>query len=366
MAEVEVLCSRLTIVHQGEVVFAGTVDDLRKQAPAAVHRLHTSDDPGALAVGAQSHEVQVTVAADGASLEVAATEAALDAYVIALGRAGIAVRRLESRDRSLEAMFLRLTTADATPSNPARRAAPPAAPAAASRERSRVSPGGLLVVMGVEYAKLRAQLKVWAVLAVCLLGPPAFAVAMRVQSEVPEDTLFGRWAKASGLAVPLVVLGFAGLWAFPALTSIVGGDLFSAEDRHGTWPALLTRSRTRGEIFGGKVLTGLSFSMVVVFALAISSVAAGTLLLSAATRSAAAGIGLPVLVGGVMQLSAYVNLPRAVDRALLTPPLVAWHGLFAEPPYYGPLTQGMVTSSVYFAGGLAATYVLLRRRDMGA
>ena len=34
---------------------------------------------------------------------------ALDAYVIALGRAGIAVRALERRSRSLESLFLDLT-----------------------------------------------------------------------------------------------------------------------------------------------------------------------------------------------------------------------------------------------------------------
>ena len=34
---------------------------------------------------------------------------ALDAYVIGLGRAGVAVRRLERRERSLESLFLQLT-----------------------------------------------------------------------------------------------------------------------------------------------------------------------------------------------------------------------------------------------------------------
>jgi hypothetical protein len=40
---------------------------------------------------------------------VSADIAALDAYVIALGRAGIAVRVLERRVRSLESLFLELT-----------------------------------------------------------------------------------------------------------------------------------------------------------------------------------------------------------------------------------------------------------------
>jgi len=408
MAEVEELCATLTIVHQGGVVFSGTVEDLRKHAPAAVHRLRTNDDTKALSIGAGKRDVQVEVAADGGGLDVGASAEALDAYVIALGGAGIAIRGLEARDRSLESMFLRLTSgsADRAPQSGSP-ALPP--PARSERGRGRVTLGGALAVMGVEHAKLRAQLKVWATLAVCLLGPLAFAVAMKVQTAVPEDTLFGRWARSSGFATPLVVLGFAALWAVPALSSIVGGDLFSTEDRHGTWPTLLTRARTRGEIFAGKLLAALTFSLATVLVLAVSSTAAGVLLigsqpllglsgtllpagrslamtacawgsivppvfgfttlallLSAATRSSAAGIGLPVLLGAFMRLSTYVNLPRAVSGTLLTPALVAWHGLFTEPPYHGPLVQGIVTSGVYFVGCLIAAYVLLRRRDVGA
>jgi ABC-2 type transport system permease protein len=50
---------------------------------------------------------------------------------------------------------------------------------------------------------------------------------------------------------------------------------------------------------------------------------------------------------------------------LLTPPFVAWHGLFTEHPYYGPLLEGTVISGAYFLGCLAAAYRLVRERDMG-
>ena len=138
-----------------------------------------------------------------------------------------------------------------------------------------MSGSGLLSVAGVEWAKLVAQLKVRILLAVCVIAPFGFAVAMRVQSSLPVDTLFGRAVKESGFAVSLVVLGFAALWAFPVMTSVVGGDLFSSEDRYGTWKTVLTRSRSRVEVFAGKVLTALVFSLLAVSALAVSSVAAG-------------------------------------------------------------------------------------------
>jgi ABC-2 type transport system permease protein len=267
---------------------------------------------------------------------------------------------------------------------------------------------GVLGVVGVECAKLAAQRKVWAALAICVTGPFAFVVTMQTQSSLPEDTLFGRWVKTSGFAVPLVVLGFAAAWAFPVLTSIVGGDVFSAEDRYGTWPTLLTRSRSRGEVFAGKVLAALTFSMLTVSALAISSVAAGLLvvgrqpliglsgtelppgrslalvlvawasvlppvfgftalavLLSVATRSSTAGVGLPVLIGLSMELYSFVNGPDIVHRALLTPPFLAWHGLFAEHRYYRPLMQGTAVSVAYFVACLAMAYRIMRRRDVG-
>ena len=67
-----------------------------------------------------------------------------------------------------------------------------------------VSVGGVLAVAGVECSKLRAQLKARVVLAACVACPFAFAAAMRVQSTLPEDTLFGRAVKESG---------FAGRWS---------------------------------------------------------------------------------------------------------------------------------------------------------
>jgi len=267
---------------------------------------------------------------------------------------------------------------------------------------------GFLAVAGVEGSKLAAQIKTRVVLATCIVGPFAFAVALRVQSSLPEDTLFGRAVKDSGFAVPLVVLGFAALWLFPVLTSVVGGDLFSAEDRYGTWTTVLTRSRSRGEVFVGKVLAALAFSSIAVTALAVSSVAAGVLvigprplinlsgillptgqalirvalawasvlppvfgltalavLLSVATRSSAAGIGLPVVAGLMMQVYAFVDGPEVIRQLLITSAFGGWHGLLTEPPFYGPLVHGTMVSGAYLVVCLVVAHRMLRRRDFG-
>ena len=111
MAEVEELCSVLTVINHGRVVFAGTVDELGQFAPDAVHSMRTSDDHAALDLASWRPGVAgVKVVRDPAGgLQVSAGMDALDAFVIALGRAGIAVRVLERRARSLESLFLELT-----------------------------------------------------------------------------------------------------------------------------------------------------------------------------------------------------------------------------------------------------------------
>jgi len=267
---------------------------------------------------------------------------------------------------------------------------------------------GCMSVACVEAVKLLAQIKSRIVFAVCILAPFAFAVAIRLQNSLPEDTLFGRSVKESGFAVSLVVLGFAALWVLPALTSIVGGDVFAAEDRYGTWKTLLTRSRSRAEVFAGKIIVSLAFTALAVAALALSSMASGVLviggqplidlsgvllppsralgrvalawismvpptlaftalavLISVATRSSSAGIGLPVLIALTMQMCAFLDGPEIFRGLLITSAFSAWHGLLAEPPYYRPLVYGTLVSAAYFAGCLAIASRLLQRRDIG-
>jgi ABC-2 type transport system ATP-binding protein len=124
MAEVEELCDSLTVINHGHVVYSGSVEELRMRAPAALHLLHTSDDAAALAVAPGVRGLKVRPSGTGEEgLEVAGDTAALDSYTIALGQAGIALRSLERRTRSLESLFLELT-GDRPGSAPAASAAP--------------------------------------------------------------------------------------------------------------------------------------------------------------------------------------------------------------------------------------------------
>jgi ABC-2 type transport system ATP-binding protein len=108
MGAVSDICSAVTILASGRVVWDGSMERLRAEAPAAEYRLETSDDAKALALSASHPGVRAR--ADGASgLVVAAERDALDGFVLALAAEGIAVRRLAEVASSVEAMFLALT-----------------------------------------------------------------------------------------------------------------------------------------------------------------------------------------------------------------------------------------------------------------
>jgi len=120
MSEVEQLCSSVTFLRKGRVVYSGSVDDLRALAPGTVHVMRTSDDRRALEIASQLRDITVDAAASGAGLEITTASTILDEYVLALGARGIAVRALEQRMRSLEELFFQLTgepaSGDGTPS----------------------------------------------------------------------------------------------------------------------------------------------------------------------------------------------------------------------------------------------------------
>ncbi len=108
ISEVEGVCDGFTMLRHGRVVWDGSIALLRAQAPASAHRMATSDDAAALSLAERSTGVRVRRSADG-ELLVSAERGALDPYVVGLGRAGVAVRRLELETSPLESMFFSLT-----------------------------------------------------------------------------------------------------------------------------------------------------------------------------------------------------------------------------------------------------------------
>ena len=107
MAEVEQLCGDVTVMRGGRIVFHGTMDEMRAQAPAPSYLLRTSDNEGAVTLAASRPRVLVDRGSD-ATLLVRAQPADMDAYTIALGKSDIAVRGYAVRQTSLESLFFHL------------------------------------------------------------------------------------------------------------------------------------------------------------------------------------------------------------------------------------------------------------------
>ncbi|HXJ62876.1 MAG TPA: ABC transporter ATP-binding protein [Actinomycetota bacterium] len=108
MTELEGACDGVTVVAAGRSVWHGSMERLRAEAPAPAHRLWTSDDARAMELAAGDPAVGVIADPEG-GLTVSAEGDVLDGYVLVLGRAGVAVRRLELLMTPLESMFLALT-----------------------------------------------------------------------------------------------------------------------------------------------------------------------------------------------------------------------------------------------------------------
>jgi ABC-2 type transport system permease protein len=268
-------------------------------------------------------------------------------------------------------------------------------------------PPGLLDVCRFESAKLLAQWPARILPLVCILGPLAFGAVLRVQSAVPQDTLFGGWVHTSGFAIPLVILSFAGAWVFPVIAGIVGGDMFAGEDRLGTWKTLLTRSSRRSDVFVGKVVIAGVYVVLMIVLLGATSILAGVLatgtqplvglsgqilgsghaleltvaswavsllpalaftglalLVSAVTRSSAAGVLAPLVAALMLQLLSLIGSGEIVHALLVSSAIDAWHGMFAVPGFSRPLVWGALVSVAYAAVFVGIAWLSLRDRDI--
>ncbi len=256
-----------------------------------------------------------------------------------------------------------------------------------------------------ELVKLLSQWRVRLLILAAWVVPAVLVSEVSRQGSLPADTVFGRWMHATGWAGSLVVLGFAGTYVLPLVTSVVAGDVFAVEDRLGTWRHLLVAIRSPRRIFAAKALASLSVIVLLVAGLACSSVAgiftvgnrpligldghvlapadaAGKVLLAwlcvlAPTLALAAigllgsvtlgrspmGLLLPALAGLAMDGAQILPLPVAVRVALPSYGFIAWRGLFTSPAQLGPLLVAIVVSLAWAVLATGLAYWLFLRRD---
>jgi len=265
-----------------------------------------------------------------------------------------------------------------------------------------------LDVVRWEIRKLAAQKRTWLGLVASFLAPLILVAAMSLQNTpLPKDIVFGRYIRDTGLAGPLVLLGFGGIFFFPMLTAIVSGDLFSSEDHHGTWKTYLTRSVSRPQVYLAKVVAGMAYAMLAMAIMAVVAVPAcglrfgykplvgisgadippgRALLLVAAswalsalpvlaftaialaasvlTRNSVSGVVFPIILSFLMQLVAFLSGATVVRHYLLTTQFDAFHGFFHDPAYTSMVTRGIWLPFLYAIPPLVLSYRVFTRRDV--
>jgi ABC-2 type transport system ATP-binding protein len=123
MDELAALCSEVTLLAAGRVVFSGPVTELAAKTEELEYRLRTSDPAAARRVAAGTPELHVLPnddlfqRHDAEALLVRASVPALDDLVARLVDDGVAVRELAPVVPPLEAAFLALTAAAVGPTD---------------------------------------------------------------------------------------------------------------------------------------------------------------------------------------------------------------------------------------------------------
>ncbi len=257
-----------------------------------------------------------------------------------------------------------------------------------------------------ELQKLGAQAVLRLMLVLVIVGPFAFAALLRIQSGTPSDAIFGVYVHASGFAVSLVVLSFAGNWGVPIIAGLVAGDMFAGEDRHNTWKTILTRSCSLGDLFIAKVLAAATAVTGLVTLAAAASLAAGivfvgahpfvdlsggqisaghalvltvvawllclvpalsftglAILFSVASRNGIVGVVGPLVAALATLLLNLIGRGVWVHLLLAGATFTNLFGLFTAHVFLGPLAVTLATGLLWGAATILAAWLILCRRD---
>jgi ABC-2 type transport system permease protein len=258
-----------------------------------------------------------------------------------------------------------------------------------------------------EMVKLLAQKRTYLGIFSASLVPVIFVVVLLLQTGGPNDVPLGRYIRDTGLAVPFVVLFFMSIWGLPLITALVAGDIVAAESHNGTLKTILTRSRERGEVFTGKVLASISYTLTVVFAMGLVGLVAGSiawgfhpltslsgtkvsavhglgllvaslaiyafplmgiaafgLMLSTITRNSAASVVGTLMWALLMQLLGVLPGTESFRAYLLGTQFEAWHGFLRTPADWVPVIRALWVCALYIGLPLAVAYTVFLRRDV--
>jgi len=258
-----------------------------------------------------------------------------------------------------------------------------------------------------EIAKLLAQKRTYLGLGTAIVVPIIFVLVLVLRSGGPNDVPLGRYIRDTGLAVPFVVLFFMSIWGLPLITALVAGDIVASESHNGTLKTILTRSRERGQVFAGKTLATATYTLVLVFAMGLVGLVAGSIawgfhpltslsgtkvpaghgvvlllaslgvytlplagiaafgiFLSTVTRNSAAAVVGALMWALLMQLLGVLPGTESIRPYLLGTQFDAWHGFLRTPADWAPVIRAIWLCALYIALPLTGAYLVFLRRDV--
>jgi ABC-2 type transport system permease protein len=274
--------------------------------------------------------------------------------------------------------------------------------------RAQAGRPGVVAVYGWELRKLRAQKRTYLGVGGAFAVPLIFVVALLANSDGgPEGVPFGEYVRESGLAIPLVSLFFGAIWLLPLLTALVAGDIVAAEDHNGTLKTILTRSVDRWQVFAGKGLAALSYTLALLaiyvgvgivagglafgfdplttlsgttvgagrallltaggtltYAMPLTAFGAIALLLSVVTRNSAAAVVGTLMISIAFQILRSISALDFLDPYLLSTQFDAWHGLLRDPIDWAPVVRAAWVSALYALPALFWGFTTFLRRDV--
>ncbi len=276
-------------------------------------------------------------------------------------------------------------------------------------ERRATGRPGIGKVYRWELRKLIAQKRTFIGIAAAFAVPVIFTVALLADSNGggPEGVPFGEYVRESGLAIPLVCLYFGAIWLLPLITALVAGDIVAAEDHNGTLKTILTRSVDRWQVFTGKLLAALTYTLGVLatyvgvgvvvggiafgfeplttlsgttvgvgralyltaagtltYALPLMAIASIALLLSTLSRNSAAAVVGTLMVSIAFQILGSISALDFLDPYLLSTQFNAWEGLLREPIDWAPVVRAAWVSALYAIPAAAWAFTVFLRRDV--
>jgi ABC-2 type transport system permease protein len=204
--------------------------------------------------------------------------------------------------------------------------------------------GGGLVAFRWELFKLAAQRRTWLGVATAAIGRIVYLLLELAQGP-PKAPLADNLGH-TGVGFALVVFKLIAVIGPAIIVSLVAGDIVASEESDGTLKTVLTRSLSRGELLGGKMLalfTYLAFAMSVFFV--VSTV--GTVIYAMSLQGVAA-----------------IAAIKSAHPYLLTNQLTAWHDLFQTPTAGAAIVRSLWVSTAFALPPLIAAMVIFSRRDV--